>query len=125
MCIRDSKDEARVQDLESRKLAERVEVPEEKKEVKISLFEKESPRLYNRWDVYKRQYGNLVHVVGVAPSAPHLPNSIEGLPHDNCAIIFYSLDIWINNLLLMKCSSLPLTSNTVSYTHLEKCIVIF
>ena len=37
----DIKDEARVQDLESRKLAERVEVPEEKKEVKISLFEKE------------------------------------------------------------------------------------
>ena len=37
----DIKDEARVQDLESRKLAERVEVPEEKKEVKIYLFEKE------------------------------------------------------------------------------------
>lgn len=37
----DIKDEARVQDLESRKLAKRVEVPEEKKEVKISLFEKE------------------------------------------------------------------------------------
>lgn len=34
-------DEARVADLESRKLAERVKVPEEKKEVKISLFEKE------------------------------------------------------------------------------------
>lgn len=34
-------DEARVADLESRKLAERMEVPEEKKEVKISLFEKE------------------------------------------------------------------------------------
>ena len=37
----DIKDEARVQDLESRKLAKRGEVPEEKKEVKISLFEKE------------------------------------------------------------------------------------
>ena len=36
-------DEARVLDMENRKLAERVEVkvPEEKKEVKISLFEKE------------------------------------------------------------------------------------
>lgn len=34
-------DEARVADLESRKLAERVVVPEEKKEVKIFLFEKE------------------------------------------------------------------------------------
>lgn len=37
-------DEARVQDLENRKLAERVETvktPEEKKEVKIFLFEKE------------------------------------------------------------------------------------
>ena len=36
-------DEARVLDMESRKLAERVEVkaPEEKKELKISLFEKE------------------------------------------------------------------------------------
>lgn len=36
-------DEARVLDMESRKLAERLEVkaPEEKKEVKISLFEKE------------------------------------------------------------------------------------
>lgn len=37
-------DETRVQDMESRRLAERVEevkVPEEKKEVKISLFEKE------------------------------------------------------------------------------------
>ena len=37
-------DEVRVQDLEKRKLAERVEagkVSEEKKEVKISLFEKE------------------------------------------------------------------------------------
>lgn len=37
-------DEARVQDLESRKLAERVETvktPEEKKEVKISLFDKD------------------------------------------------------------------------------------
>lgn len=34
-------DEARIADLESRKLAERVEAPEEKKEVKIYLFEKE------------------------------------------------------------------------------------
>ena len=36
-------EESRVLDMESRKLAERVEVkvPEEKKEVKISLFEKE------------------------------------------------------------------------------------
>lgn len=41
-------DEARVQDLENRELAERIKVkvpevkaPEEKKEVKISLFEKE------------------------------------------------------------------------------------
>lgn len=36
-------DKARVLDMENRKLAERVEVkvPEEKKEVKISLFEKE------------------------------------------------------------------------------------
>lgn len=41
-------DEARVEDLENRELAERIEVkvpevkaPEEKKEVKISLFEKE------------------------------------------------------------------------------------
>ena len=36
-------EESRVQDMESRRLAERVEVkvPEEKKEVKISLFEKE------------------------------------------------------------------------------------
>ena len=34
-------DESRVADLENRKLAERIEVPEEKKEVKISLFEKE------------------------------------------------------------------------------------
>ena len=34
-------DKARVADLESRKLAERVEVPEEKKEVKLSLFDKE------------------------------------------------------------------------------------
>lgn len=37
-------DETRVLDMESRRLAERVEevkVPEEKKEVKISLFEKE------------------------------------------------------------------------------------
>lgn len=36
-------DEARVEDLEERRLAERVEVkvPEEKKEEKISLFEKE------------------------------------------------------------------------------------
>lgn len=37
-------DEARVRDLENRKLAECIEevkVPEEKKEVKISLFEKE------------------------------------------------------------------------------------
>lgn len=34
-------DEARVEDLVNRKLAERVVVPEEKKEVKISLFEKE------------------------------------------------------------------------------------
>ena len=36
--------EARIQDLENRKLAERVETvktPEEKKEVKISLFDKE------------------------------------------------------------------------------------
>ena len=42
--ILDFEDEARVQDLESRKLAERVETvktPEEKKEVKISLFDKE------------------------------------------------------------------------------------
>ena len=37
-------EESRVLDMESRKLAERVErkAPEEKKEVKISLFEKES-----------------------------------------------------------------------------------
>ncbi len=36
-------EESRVQDMENRRLAERVEikVPEEKKEVKISLFEKE------------------------------------------------------------------------------------
>ena len=36
-------EESRVLDMESRRLAERVEVkaPEEKKEVKISLFEKE------------------------------------------------------------------------------------
>ncbi|MCD7923626.1 MAG: hypothetical protein LUI85_02575 [Bacteroides sp.] len=34
-------DEARIEDLVNRKLAERVEVPEGKKEVKISLFEKE------------------------------------------------------------------------------------
>lgn len=36
-------EESRVMDMESRRLAERVEVktPEEKKEVKISLFEKE------------------------------------------------------------------------------------
>ena len=36
-------EESRVLDMESRKLAERVErkAPEEKKEVKISLFEKE------------------------------------------------------------------------------------
>lgn len=42
--VLDFEDEARVQDLESRKLAERVETvktPEEKKEVKISLFDKE------------------------------------------------------------------------------------
>ena len=42
--ILDFEDEARVQDLENRKLAERVETmetPEEKKEVKISLFDKE------------------------------------------------------------------------------------
>ncbi len=42
--ILDFEDEARVQDLESRKLAERVETmetPEEKKGVKISLFDKE------------------------------------------------------------------------------------
>lgn len=42
--ILDFEDETRVQDLESRKLAERVETvktPEEKKEVKISLFDKE------------------------------------------------------------------------------------
>lgn len=42
--ILDFEDEARVQDLENRKLAERVETvkaPEEKKEVKISLFEME------------------------------------------------------------------------------------
>ncbi|RGN50086.1 MULTISPECIES: hypothetical protein [unclassified Bacteroides] len=34
-------DEARIEDLVSRKLAERIVVPEEKNEVKISLFEKE------------------------------------------------------------------------------------
>lgn len=36
-------EESRVQDMENRRLAERVEIkiPEEKKEVKISLFEKE------------------------------------------------------------------------------------
>ena len=34
----DIKDEARVQDLESRKLAERVEVPEEKKEVLVDVL---------------------------------------------------------------------------------------
>ena len=34
-------DEARIEDLVSRKLAERIIVPEEKNEVKISLFEKE------------------------------------------------------------------------------------
>jgi hypothetical protein len=42
--ILDFEDEARIQDLENRKLAERVETvktPEEKKEVKISLFDKE------------------------------------------------------------------------------------
>lgn len=40
----DIEDEARVQDLESRELVERVETvktPEEKKEVKISLFDKD------------------------------------------------------------------------------------
>ena len=39
--VLDFEDEARVADLESRKLVERVEVPKEKKEGKISLFEKE------------------------------------------------------------------------------------
>lgn len=34
-------DEARIEDLVSRKLAERIVVPEERNEVKISLFEKE------------------------------------------------------------------------------------
>lgn len=34
-------DEARVEDLEGRKLAERVKASKEKKEVKITLFEKE------------------------------------------------------------------------------------
>ena len=42
----DIKDEARVQDLESRKLAERVEVPEEKKEPKSAAkpAKKTAPR---------------------------------------------------------------------------------
>lgn len=39
--VLDFEDEARIEDLVNRKFVERVEVPKEKKEVKISLFDKE------------------------------------------------------------------------------------